>query len=77
MRCGKVNSVVFSFRAGDPTSTRFGWQIDRLAAEGAVVFRVVYLHHSLDSIRFLHIYSKSDKDEVSQAEIQRMLAEES
>ena len=34
-------------------------------------FRVIYLKESSDSILFLHIYSKSDKDDVS--EVHRML----
>lgn len=40
-------------------------------------FRVIYLHKSEDSFRFLHIYSKFDKDDVSEVDIRRMLRDES
>ena len=36
-------------------------------------FRVIYREQSSDSILFLHIYSKSDKDDVSEGEVRRML----
>ncbi len=36
-------------------------------------FRVIYLEQSSASILFLHIYSKSDKDDVSEGEVHRML----
>ena len=36
-------------------------------------FRVIYRQQSSDSILFLHIYSKSDKDDVRANEISRLL----
>ena len=36
-------------------------------------FRAIYLHEDEDALTFLHIYSKSDKNDVSASEIMRML----
>ena len=36
-------------------------------------FRVIYRQRNLSSVLFLHIYSKSDKSDVSEGEISRML----
>ena len=36
-------------------------------------FRAIYLHEDEDALTFLHIYSKSDKNDVSASEIRRML----
>ena len=38
-------------------------------------FRVIYRQPGVDSILFLHIYSKSDKSDVSEGEISRMLSD--
>ena len=38
-------------------------------------FRVIYRQRNLDSVLFLHIYSKSDKSDVSEGEISRMLSD--
>ena len=36
-------------------------------------FRIIYVLEDSDSATFLHIYSKSDKNDVSASEIRRML----